>query len=62
MDIFLINDFNVFGFPVLKSEIKNRIFLDFSRFSLIVIVFISDELRIKNLPFLRREMMIIKLF
>lgn len=62
MDIFLINDFNVFGFPVLKREIKNRIFLDLSRFGLIIIVFISDELRIKSVPFLRREMMIIKLF
>lgn len=62
MDIFLVNDFNVFGFPVLKREIKNRIFLDLSCFSLIIIVFISDELRIKSVPFLRRERMIIKLF
>ncbi|OPG60382.1 hypothetical protein BGL79_07500 [Helicobacter pylori] len=62
MDIFLINDFNVFGFSILKGEVKNRIFLDFSRFSLIIIVFISDELRIKSVPFFRREMMIIKLF
>ncbi len=62
MDIFLINDFNVFGLSVFKREVKNRIFLDFPRFGFVIIVFISDELRIESLPFFRREMMIVKLF